>query len=174
MSTTRNSVSTFHISLNKSYRKEEGELAMKTMTISIVAILILGLCSVVMAETVMIVNTANPQTSITKGQISNIFLGSATKWSNGQKAAPVDQPKSTAPGKAFLANIVGMSEADYKKLWVEKMLSGQAEPMPVKPTDDDVIKFVKDNPGAVGYIDSANLKADSGVKAIAIDGKTNW
>ena len=147
---------------------------MKTITLSLCAIFIFAIGSIAMGQTVMIVNQDNPQTSITKAQITNIFLGNSTKWNNGQKALPIDQPKSTTPGKAFLAKIVGMSEADYKKIWVEKMLSGQAEPLPVKPSDEEIIKFVKENPGAVGYIDNANLIAGTGVKAIEIDGKTNW
>ena len=147
---------------------------MKTITFAISAILVFALGSVAMGQNVMIVNQDNPQTSITKAQVTNIFLGNTTKWNNGQKAAPVDQPKTTAAGKAFLANIVGMSESDFKKIWVEKLLSGQAEPLPVKTSDDDVIKFVKENPGAVGYISASSLKADSGVKTIEIDGKANW
>jgi ABC-type phosphate transport system substrate-binding protein len=146
---------------------------MKKMIITAVALLLIaGTTTMASAETVMIVNAENPAAKVTASEIANFFLGKTTQWKGGLKAAPVDQKKDTAPGKAFLAKIVKMNESDFKNLWVEKMLSGGAEPPKVLDSDEAVIKFVKENKGAVGYIDAANLK--EGVKALEIDGKKQW
>ena len=145
---------------------------MKTLSIILILAITLGFGSIAFGQTVMIVNTDNSVSSITKSQVTNIFLGSSSKWNNGLKAMPVDQAKTTKAGQDFLAKIVGMSESEYKNLWVEKMLSGEAEPPPVKNSDAEVISFVKENVGAVGFIDASS--SDSGVKVLKIDGKTSW
>lgn len=145
---------------------------MKSIGLTLTLIILLGFSSVATSQTVMVVNQDNSISSITKSQISGIFLGNSTKWSNGMKAIPVDQAKTTKAGKAFLANIVGMTESEYKNLWVEKMLSGEAEPPPLKSSDAEVISYVKENIGAVGYVSAAS--ATNGVKILKIDGTSKW
>lgn len=145
---------------------------MKTIGLILTIIIALGYGSMAFGQAVIIVNQDNSVSSASKSQISKIFLGNSTKWSNGVRAVPVDQAKSGASGKAFLANIVGMSESEYKNLWIEKMLSGEAEPPPVKTSDAEVVKFVKGNVGAVGFIEASSPK--DGVKVIKIDGKDKW
>lgn len=135
-------------------------------------LLVLGVVTTASAETVIIVNTENSVEKATTSEIANFYLGKMTQWKGGLKAAPVDQKKDTAAGKAFLAKIVKMSESDFKNLWVEKMLSGGAEPPKVLGSDEAVLKFVLANKGALGYIDAANLK--EGVKILEIDGKKKW
>ncbi len=123
-------------------------------------------------QTVIIVNSANPVKAATRAEIANFYLGKTTQWSDGTKAVPIDQKKSSQAGAMFLEKIVKMKESDFKKTWVEKMLSGEAEPLQVKGSDDEVVEFVKANTGAIGYI-SAKSVAD-GVKVLPIDGKKEW
>jgi len=134
--------------------------------------LLFALISSGFCQTVMIVNNNNALKGATSSEVANLFLGKTTQWSNGNKATPVDQVKSTTPGVAFLGKIVKMSEGDFKNLWVEKMLSGEAEPPQVKSNDAEIIAFVKANSNAVGYI-SASTPRD-GVKVLPIDGKKEW
>ena len=144
----------------------------KVIFTAIGLLLVLGVVTTASAETVIIVNTENSVEKATTSEIANFYLGKMTQWKGGLKAVPVDQKKDTAAGKAFLAKIVKMSESDFKNLWVEKMLSGGAEPPKVLGSDEAVLKFVLANKGALGYIDAANLK--EGVKILEIDGKKKW
>ena len=146
---------------------------MKLKIISILCMtIILGAASFVNGQTVMIVNTNNSVSDISRAEAANFFTGNATQWGNGLKAVPVDQKKSTGPGQAFLAKIVKMGESDYKNMWVEKMLSGEAEPPMTKGSDAEVIEFVKSNTGAIGYISEST--SPDGVKILKIDGSKNW
>jgi len=125
-----------------------------------------------LAETILIVNAANPVEKISSAEVSNIYLGKVTQWPGGLKVQAVDQKKSSPAGMAFLASIMKMSEANYKKFWVEKMLSGEAEPITIKNTDVEIFEWVKSNTGGIGYIDAASPHA--GVKVLPVDGKSNW
>ena len=42
----------------------------------------------------IIVNTSNDATSMTKAQVSYLFLKKVTKWKNGHKVLPVDQTET--------------------------------------------------------------------------------
>ncbi|MDK9701140.1 MAG: substrate-binding domain-containing protein [bacterium] len=145
---------------------------MKKYSLIVAVLLSTALTVVAFGQTVLIVNTANNVTSMSRTEVSNFYLGKTTKWSNGEKAIPVDQKKVNSAGKAFLANIVKMSESEFKKEWMSKMLSGEAEPLLLKANDEEVIEFVKANKGGIGYVSASSVEA--GVKFVAIDGKKEW
>ncbi len=135
-------------------------------------LLLVAIVSSAIGQTILIVNSANPDEGITRAEVSNIFLGNTSKWSNGVAIKPVDQKKATNAGTAFLAMIVKMTESAYNNLWVEKMLSGEADPPINLSSDAEVVEFVKVNAGAVGYISSST--PHEGVKVLPIDGNKEW
>ncbi len=139
------------------------------MRVLICAVLLLFSVSLVNAETILIVNNANKAASVTSAEAANFYLGKVTQWPGGVKVMPVDQKKTTPAGTGFLSKIMKMSEAEFKKIWVEKMLSGEADPPPVKNSDAEVVEYVKANPGAIGYIDSAS--PHEGVKVLPVSSK---
>jgi len=145
---------------------------MKNNKVLLSIIVTLLFASFASAQTVIIVNSNHPSDNAAKYEVANIFLGKTTQWSDGLKADPIDQKKTTAAGQAFLAKIVAMDESSFKNLWVEKMLSGEADPPKVVESDAAVIEYVKSNTGAVGYI-SASTPHD-GVKILSIDGNKEW
>ena len=139
---------------------------------SIYMLLLFGFVAVASGQTVIIIHPENSLEKATRTDISNIFLGKKTQWDGGGKITPVEQKKDSKPGKAFLKTIVKMSENDYKNYWVEKMLSGEAEPPKNLSSDDDILKFVQNNKSAIGYL-SAD-KVTEGVKVIPVDDKKEW
>ena len=145
---------------------------MKRYSLILTMLLTAVLVSISFGQTVMIVNSANSVTSMTRSEAANFFLGNTTKWAGGEKAVPVDQKKSNPAGAAFLEKIVKMTESNFKKEWMSKLLSGEAEPLLLKSSDADVIEFVKANAGAIGYVSASSVV--NGVKVVAVDGKKEW
>ncbi|MBN2008487.1 substrate-binding domain-containing protein [candidate division KSB1 bacterium] len=135
-------------------------------------LLLIGFSCIASAQTVIIVHPENTLEKASRADISNIFLGKKTQWDGGGKIIAVDHKKDSKPGKAFLDVIVKMSENEYKNYWVEKMLSGEAEPPKNFSSDEDILKFVKANKGAIGYISAENVQ--EGVKVIPVDDKKEW
>jgi ABC-type phosphate transport system substrate-binding protein len=120
-------------------------------------------------DVVVIVNAANGQASISKDQLSAVFLKKSLKWNNGSPAAPVDQAKGSKARETFTRTVHGRSAAALDAYWQQQIFAGKDVPPSEKSSDADVIAFVKANPGAVGYVTSgAALPAD--VKALAISG----
>jgi ABC-type phosphate transport system substrate-binding protein len=108
-------------------------------------------------EPVVIVNSGNPESAISKDEIAKIFTGKIGSWSSGEKIKPCDQKFDSEVAKKFISTMVGKSVNDYQAYWMEKMLSGAASPPKSLASDADVIAYVASEKGAIGYIDSGSL-----------------
>jgi ABC-type phosphate transport system substrate-binding protein len=121
-------------------------------------------------ELSIIVHKDNPveKTSIT--EVRNYWMrrGAQKAWPILKTTVlPVDR-KSTTPEKAvFYKKVVALSEADVEAYFAAKQYQS-AESPPVKTaTDRDVIQYVSDNRGAIGFINSGSL-TDADKQAVKV------
>lgn len=114
----------------------------------------------------IIVNPANSTSELTADVASKVFLKQVPKFPNGTPAQPVDQGKAAAARVAFTRTILGRAVSAIESYWQQQIFSGKDVPPPTKSGDDDVIAFVKANPGGIGYVSaSASL---AGVKVVTV------
>ena len=114
----------------------------------------------------VVVNNSNTTTSLSKKEVSNFFLKKKTKWADGQKVAPVDQKASSEVRKSFTDEVHKKSVGAIKSYWQQAVFAGKATPPSEKSSDEDVVKYISQNKGAIGYVSS---DADiSGVKELKI------
>jgi ABC-type phosphate transport system substrate-binding protein len=114
----------------------------------------------------VIVNSANATTELPAAAVSKIFLKEAAKFPNGSAAVPVDQGKASPVRAAFTKAVIGRAVSAVETYWQQQIFSGKEVPPASKPSDDEVIAFVKANPGAIGYVSAAASTA--GVKVVEI------
>jgi ABC-type phosphate transport system substrate-binding protein len=114
----------------------------------------------------VIVNDANTTGTLTKAQVTSVFLKKTPRWPNGVSAVPIDQVDSSPARAAFSKDILGKSVAAVASYWQQQIFSGREVPPPQKSGDAAVIEFVKANAGAVGYV--AAGAPPSGVKVVAV------
>ena len=112
----------------------------------------------------VVVNSANAVDALTADEASKIFLKQAPKFANGTTAAPVDQ--KGAVRASFTKAVHGKAVAAVDTYWQQQIFSGKEVPPAVKNSDDDVIAYVKSNPGGIGYVTAGASTA--GVKVVAI------
>ncbi|HEU4388578.1 MAG TPA: hypothetical protein VFV34_12325 [Blastocatellia bacterium] len=115
----------------------------------------------------VIVNTSNPVSSISKDQVSKFFLKKVTKWDNGQTVLPVELPKTSPARQAFSLQIHGKPVKAIESYWQQKIFSGRDVPPVEKPSDAQVVGYVKANAGAIGYV-SGDTPA-GGVKVVDVE-----
>lgn len=115
----------------------------------------------------VIVNSANPLTSIETGELSKIFMKKTVQWPNGQSILPVDQPDGAAVRESFSKEIHGKSASEVKAYWEQRIFSGRGTPPLEKGSDSEVIAYVKANPHAIGYVSSP--VSESGVKMLKVN-----
>ncbi len=117
----------------------------------------------------VIVHPDNPVASLSAKDVSNFLLKKKTKWdSDGFKVAadPIDLDGGSSTRESFSRAVHGRSVSSIKSYWQRQIFSGREVPPPEVGNDADVIAYVSNRPGAIGYI-SASARLD-GVKEIVI------
>lgn len=115
----------------------------------------------------VIVNRANPLTSVEAGELSKIFMKKTLQWPNGQSILPVDQSKGAAVRESFSQTIHGKSTSEIRAYWEQRIFSGRGTPPLEKGSDGEVIAYIKANPNAVGYVSSPVSEPD--VKVLKVN-----
>jgi len=118
----------------------------------------------------IIVNETNPADTISTQQLENFFMKKTGAWGNGQPVIPVDQTASSSTRDDFSKTIFGRDTNAIKSYWQRQIFSGRGVPPPEKASDDEVLAFVRVNPGAIGYV-SSDARVGSGVKVVEITEK---
>lgn len=133
-----------------------------------IVIIVLGLFSATLSAQSfkVIVNNSNNIVSLTTEDVSDYFLKKNVKLPNGQPVNPVDLRGNSSIRHDFSEAVHGKSTQAIKSYWQQYVFSGKGTPPVEKANDQEVIDYVKNNPGAIGYI-SAGTEA-VGVKSISI------
>lgn len=140
---------------------------MKKIFIMLIALMVVCIGSTYAQSFKVIVNAANGVTALSQKEVSDLFMKKKVKWANGNTVAPVDLSSSSKVREAFSQQIHGKNIAAIRNFWQQAAFSGTATAPTEKGSDEDVIEFVKRNPGAIGYVSSSAKTSD--VKVISIN-----
>ena len=111
-----------------------------------------------MAEVVVVVNPKAAESSMTKEQVAQFFLGKSTSMT------PIDQADSSPIRAEFYKKVADKDAAQAKALWSKLVFTGKAT-MPKEVGDSAAVKAaVAANPKAIGYIDKSAV--DGSVKVV--------
>jgi len=124
---------------------------MKSTFFRYIATVLLALLLPQLAHAADVVVISHPGTSITAGDVSDIFLGEK-QFAGGTKLVPVD---NASLQDSFLSKYLDMAKSKYSSAWTKKSFRDGLTPPAMKSGDAEVIDFVKRNPGTVGYVSSA-------------------
>jgi ABC-type phosphate transport system substrate-binding protein len=119
------------------------------------------------ATYVVVVSDANPITSITRDELSRLFLKKVTVWRGVGTIVPVDQPESSPVRRTFTRDVHHREVPSVKNYWQQMIFAGRAIPPAERASDEDVISFVRGNRLAIGYV-SASAPLGAGVKPVAV------
>lgn len=116
----------------------------------------------------VVVNSANPVSSLSKSQVSKLYF-EKTSWEDGVAVSPVDQLPESSIRSAFSREALGTPVANaIERMRVMRKVSGGDLP-PAVASDREVLAYVRLKPGAIGYV---SMAADvTGVKVVAVSGK---
>lgn len=118
----------------------------------------------------IVVNPSNPVSSMSKNQVSKLFLEKTT-WDDGAPVSPVDLLPASPVREGFSKDVLGLSVPAAVDRIREASKSGGGNPPPSLASDREVLAYVRLKPGAIGYVSTA---ADvTGVKVIAVGGRTD-
>jgi len=114
----------------------------------------------------IIVHPGVEGTQIPREILSSIFLKDVARWGSGQPVQPVDQSMRSSVRAAFTEAVLDTPVEGMTLFWAEKIKRGITPP-PVKSSDADVISYVADHKGAIGYV-SPGAEVPSNVKTLSV------
>jgi ABC-type phosphate transport system substrate-binding protein len=118
------------------------------------------------SDYIVIVHPGNPASALSRNEATRLFMRTATQWPGGQHVKPVDLAKSSPVRLAFTKEVLGKSMGALEQYWTQAVFSGRAIPPPEKRSDAEVVAYVRDTPGAIGYV-SSEASID-GVKRVVL------
>jgi ABC-type phosphate transport system substrate-binding protein len=115
----------------------------------------------------VIVHPSNPATSVARRQVSDMFLKKLTRWPGGAHVEPVEPSKWSKTRAYFLSDVMdGKSALALEAFWQKRVFSGRDTPPLEKASEEEVVAFVRANPGAIGYVGAG--VALTGVKVLRL------
>jgi hypothetical protein len=143
---------------------------------SITTVLLLGLAifspapraAAQAGDIAVVVNSGNPVTNVSFGDLRKMFAGAKRSWPGGQPIKLVTR----GPGcmeRLTLLKLLAMSEGEYKQYWTAQVFRGDADAEPlVVPSVGMQIEALKLLPGAITLVNVLDVKP--GMKVLKVDG----
>ncbi len=114
----------------------------------------------------VVVKPKNPTASVDRKFVEDVFLKKVSSWPNGESLRPVDLPSSSPTRQTFTTAMLGRTVDEVRRYWQQRIFSGRDVPPPERTSDEEVIKYVLEHEGGVGYV-STNTNL-SGTRVLAI------
>lgn len=108
-----------------------------------------------------------PAAAVSTAMLANIFTRKRLRWPDGSPAVPVNLPAQQPLRRAFSLWMFGRSPEDMQPFWDDQYYHGVLPP-PVLASEEAVLRFVAETPGAVGYV--SVCAADRRVQVLATSG----
>jgi ABC-type phosphate transport system substrate-binding protein len=135
----------------------------------IACLLLAGAASVAFAtDFAVVVNPANPVRQLSLVELAKIFRAKTNSWTSGKNITIVLRDPGT-PGAKFVIEKVLGGTVDEGKTVLNDPSRKSTVPVVFAESDEEVLKIVEGNAGAIGVIDVYNITG--GVKVVKIDDK---
>lgn len=116
---------------------------------------------------VVVVHEDNPTVVLTREQVTRLFLKKVTRWSTGAVVEPVDLAADSPVRAAFTQSVLARSVPTVKAYWNARIFSGRDTPPPERPTQAEVLAYVRSTPAAAGYV-AADVPLPPGVRVLTV------
>ncbi len=104
-------------------------------------------------DLIVIGNRSVPVSTLSLSEVQRIYLGKMKVWDNGIKVFFVKMGKGETSDR-FLKHYVKKNPSVYKKFWKKQVFTGGGKPPKEFKKEKDLVKYVSETKGAVGYISS--------------------
>lgn len=134
---------------------------------TIYTLIILTIVSLPALGQTVIVNNSNPVSQLTKAELRNIYLGNTSTWENSSQIIIVDYTADNDLRDSFSDKYLNLSPKKVSMIWIKASLSGKTVPPRVFHTESEIVKFVSENEGAIGYLDNP-VKLPPNIKTVQV------
>ncbi len=100
----------------------------------------------------VIVNAANPLSTLSRNQVARIFFKKEERWPNGFAITVVDLSTDDPVRQEFSLAILRRETAAVEAYWRKLIFSGMGSPPLKLSAHAEVVRFVGSNVGSIGYV----------------------
>ena len=111
------------------------------------------------AELMVISNKSITQTSISRQDIKDIFLGKKVYWNDKSKIS-VAALTQQEPAQAFFSIYLNQTPKQFDAHWDKKLFTGGTHALKRLKSSKLMVEYVSQTQGAIGFIDSNNPPKD--------------
>ncbi|HZX74493.1 MAG TPA: hypothetical protein VFE57_08740 [Cyclobacteriaceae bacterium] len=117
-------------------------------------------------EIAIIVNKENNVDKLSSGEVKLYWLRKIKKrWPDLNKnIKPADRKSKCAEQDAFYSKVLSMSASDVETYFTQKQYESAEKPQDKFASDSDMINFIAEEAGAIGYVNTASLTAEAKAK----------
>jgi len=105
-------------------------------------------------ELIVIANSSVPVFNLSQNELASIYLLKTTVWRDGANIVPVNREATNAARALFSDTVLRQPPNALTAYWNQMHFKGKAPPL-VQESDQAVLAFVQNVPGAIGYISNA-------------------
>ena len=132
--------------------------------IGLVLILTGATAATATADVVAVVSSKSTLVTLSKDQVTDIFLGKTTRFPDGTQAIPIDQQEGTPARDEFYTKFAGRSPAQIKSHWTKIIFTGRGKPPRTAGDSLEARKLTAMNPQAISYLQRSEI--DASVKVL--------
>ena len=112
---------------------------------------------------VVIASPKVPDNAISVEQLADIYTLKKVYWANELEVVPVNREAGSPVREKFSETIFNLPPRKLAEHWYRLRFQGKFPPL-IRTSDEEVLSFVHNVPGAIGYIDAS--KTPTGVKVL--------
>ena len=124
--------------------------------------LLLCYSGITWADIVIIAHKNVPETAITEKDLQEIFLGKRVQWQDNSAIHPATV-KAKDLHKAFLKQYIKKSVSKWNAHWKRLVFTGTGTPPQQFGTEQELLEYVAETKGAIGYVDTETSVDDNDV-----------
>jgi ABC-type phosphate transport system substrate-binding protein len=106
-------------------------------------------------EIAVVVSNANNVNTLSRDDVINIFMGRYRQYSNKLTANPID---NLALKDKFYQALVSKTLPEINAYWARLIFSGRTYPPPKVSNTNEAIQALEENPLAISYINTSDIK----------------
>jgi len=101
--------------------------------------------------------------ALTTGEVRAIYLKQKQFWDDGQPIVPINREAGSEARELFSEKIFGQDSTRLATYWNQRYFEAGEFPPATLASDEAVIRFVSENPNAVGYVTAQTVRDSAAV-----------
>jgi ABC-type phosphate transport system substrate-binding protein len=102
-------------------------------------------------------------TSVNRKQLNGIFRGSQSIWKSNEQVILVIPSSRAEFAQQFAVSVLHMSHSALQKYWLALVFQGRANAPIFLNSSNEIIEYVKKNPGAIAVVKAAERDIPAGM-----------